>query len=543
MAKKIFNLLYKIIFFLSGILFLFFAVLSFGETQTGYVYGKTPDDIIPLYKIHDNPLWHILAVTSVFLFFLMSDRIHRRKTVLKFSKYHFVFPLAMALIAGFAALAVVYGGVRHPYGDQAQLYGAAMYFNEGNYIQLSPGGYLDLYPHQLGYVLYLQTLFRITGSTSYYLVQIINCFFIAGILWRVYTLAKCMTEMIAPRIAAVLFAALTLSLPLYASFIYGDIPSIFFSLGFIRRIMQIVRSFHASPTQEKGRTLPYVLAFADITLAILFKKNAEILLIAAVLTLLFLLVYARITGRSKFSLHMVIFLFFLCVTPVLAPRLVHAHYSHLSGYSVSGGLPSVSWVAMGTIEDGSPGWFNNYPVPVYYSVGFDREQTAERAIEKLKSQFSFFTSHPVYALSFYKRKIATQWNDPLFNAQINYNVEENAYSPARLFQDHIYQMSSVLSVVQNMVYFGVLLYSFSIGKDILKYTKKASYELPSTAFIALFFEFFVLGQFFFSIIWEANSRFTILCYLFMIPMSATGYSETFSKWISSMVSIAENRKI
>ena len=183
---------------------------------------------------------------------------------------------------------------------------------------------------------------------------------------------------------------------------------------------------------------------------------------------------------------------------------------------------------MGTLENGSPGWFNNYSVPVYYSVGFDREQAAQQAIEKIKDQLSFFMAHPTYMLSFYKRKIATQWNDPLFNAQINYNVEENTFSPVRLFQNYIYQISSVMSVIQNMVYFGVFLHSVAIGKKLLKNRKEAVQELPANAFIVLFFELFVLGQFSFSILWEANSRFIVLCYLFIIPFSAVGYSEMFS---------------
>ncbi len=55
--------------------------------------------------------------------------------------------------------------------------------------------------------------------------------------------------------------------------------------------------------------------------------------------------------------------------PLGITSCIETYYSAVSGYEVDGGIPSIAWITMGTIEDGSkPGWFNNYSVPLYYAT-------------------------------------------------------------------------------------------------------------------------------------------------------------------------------
>jgi len=394
-------------------------------------------------------------------------------------------------------------GTRTPYGDQAQVYGAAMYFNSGNYVNLSPGGYLDMYPHQLGYVAFLQLLFKITGSNSFFMVQVINCLFIAGTVFAACLLLDDLTDKAAVQIIGTLSMLTLLPLYLHASLLYGDIPSFLFSLLFLHHFIRGLKDPH-------GAYL--ILCVPEIMLAVLFKKNSIIILLASVIVLL---IHFFMTKRCLF----IITLLALCILPTGLPKLLEAHYSNVSGYDIEGGIPAISWIAMGTVEEGCPGWFNNYPVPAYYDAGYDRRTAADMAIAKLGERFRYFGEDPVYAASFWKRKISTQWNDPFFHSyDIIFTDEETPQGLTGFIINHSEGTMVSLSLLQNITYSGVLLYMI--------FRKNRNYNIYS-----LLPEICILGEFLFSIIWEANSRFIIPYYIIMIPLACIGWDNLLSKLI------------
>ncbi|MCM1184912.1 MAG: glycosyltransferase family 39 protein [Lachnoclostridium sp.] len=397
-------------------------------------------------------------------------------------------------------------GTRMPYGDQAQVYGAAMYFNSGNYINLSPGGYLDMYPHQLGYVAFLQLLFKLTGSNSFFMIQVINCLFTAGIVFSACLLLDDFTDKVYLQMIGTLLALLLLPLYCFANMLYGDTPSLLFSLLFLHHFIKAL---------QNPRCSYFILCVLEITLAVLLKKNAIIMLLAAVIILT---IHLIIVKRPLF----ILLLLALCILPVGLPKLLEAHYRHVSGYEIKGGIPAISWITMGTLEEGGcPGWFNNYPVPAYYEAGFDRQLAAEKALEKLSERFTYFKEEPVYALSFWKRKICTQWNDPFFNSYgVMLTDEEPRQGITEFIIDHHKGILTFLSLLQNITYWGVLIYLI-LRKDT---TEADTYMLLP--------EVCILGEFLFSIIWEANSHCVIPYYIIMIPLACMGWNDLLSKIMS-----------
>lgn len=503
------------------IIFSFLAVSSLLVTQSCFAPGADEFSGVPIYKLHDNILLHLAAI---FIFcvtiYLLNILTHKKPFITAFwGKSKILFRMAAAAIAFLVSFIILSDGNRTPYGDQAQVYGAAMYFNSGNYINLSPGGYLDIYPHQLGYVAFLQLLFKITGSNSFFMVQVINCLFIAGTIFTVCLLLDDLTDKAVVQIMGTFLVILLLPLYLYANLLYGDIPSCLFSLLFLHHFIKGLK---------KERSIYLVLCVPEITLAVLFKENSMIILLAAVIVLA---VHFIVTKRHV----LIVLLLALCILPVSLPKFLETYYSNVSGYEVRGGIPAISWITMGTMEEGCPGWFNNYPVPAYYEAGYDRQLASKMALEKLAERFHYFKENPVYAVSFWKRKITTQWNDPFFYSYGIISADEKTpHSLTGFIIDHSKGIMVSLSLFQNIIYWGVLIYFiFRKGSDTaIVNSDNADKIIGKTNIYMLLPEVCILGEFLFSLIWEANSRFIIPYYIIMIPLACMGWNHLISKIIS-----------
>lgn len=501
------------------VIFSFLAVSSLLVTQSCFAPGIDELSNVPIYKLHDNILLHLAAILTfcVILYLLKILTVKRPSLENFWRKKRLLFRIAAAVSAFFISYIMLLDGTRTPYGDQAQVYGAAMYFNSGNYINLSPGGYLDMYPHQLGYVAFLQILFRITKSNSFFMVQVINCLFIAGIIFSACLLLDDLTDSVPVQIMGTLHIFPLLPLYLHASLLYGDVPSFLFSLLFLHHFI----------CGLKGERFRYLLiCVPEIILAILFKKNSVIMLIAAIIILT---IHIIITKRRLLFIPLLI----LCILPISMPKLLDAHYSKVSGYDINGGIPSVSWITMGTLEEGCPGWFNNYPVPAYYDAGYDRQTASDMALKKLEERFRYFREDPVYAASFWKRKISTQWNDPFFHSyDIIFTDEETPHGLTGFIIDHSEGIMVSLSLLQNITYSGVLLYLIFRGSHhgSISNTGLGVYKNSYNIYMLLP-EVCILGEFLFSIIWEANSRFIIPYYIIMLPLACMGWNNLLSKII------------
>lgn len=488
--------------FLKGLLLiimLFLSLISLFETQRS---GKSAlSEILngaPVYKEYDNILLHVIAIALLVTFMYLLRYLYRKKNrVYKLLTTHIKwFQVGIACISSIISFMVFMGGMRTPVDDQIQVYSAAQLFNDGNFINLTKGGYVNMYPQQLGYILYMQIILRIASGLEFQAIQVLNCFFIAGTVYFACCFLNDLTEEFVPRVVGSLFFLFLLPLYLLVSWVYGDIPFYCFLFLFLHNFATACKT---------GNKVNSVLAIISAVFCLLFRKHALILLIAA----LMVSVFSFIEKREKQYLLIGILSF---VLPCVAVLCVEKGYTIVSGYEIDGGIPSAAWITMGTIEDESkPGWFNNYSVPLYYSTGCNRELTSEFAMERLKTRFVYFVDNPGYTLSFYKRKICTQWNAPYFNTEYLLTTDEG-YTPKGItlfLQEEEDAVRCFLSNFQSIIYLGMLSYVLLVSykDDFIK-------TLP---------EMFILGGFFFSILWEANARYVFPYFLVMLPLAAVGW--------------------
>lgn len=457
-----------------------YGVATFGEIVNG----------CPIYNVPDSLFLNLLGIIAVVFLTMLCRKLRIQPS----NRFTLIFQGIIILLGFIFCLSLFRDTTRIPTGDQMQVYSAALYFNQGDYINLSKGGYISMYPQQLGYIAFMQLIFRITGVNTYQLMQLINCFFIAGILLGLFLF---LNDLIKDNLFRILGSiVIVLSFPLYLlhSWVYGDIAFLFFVFMFLHSFCNYLNK----PCVKK-MMIPTIWGI----LMLVFRKNALILLLAAFFVFLFHGIFKKNKRAISFGIALI-------AIPLILWNSISFHYQQKASVDTLQGLPASCWIAMGMIEDASkPGWFNNYGVSTYYNNHCDYDVTNAEAVDKIAERIRYFFDYPADAASFWKRKICTQWNDPFFGTAELIAPKDAALGSlsAILYngQSHLMQL---LSFVQSFVYLGFLFYLLLQKHDTLLT------RLPEVIF---------LGGFLFSLLWEANSRYVYPYFLIIIPASILGW--------------------
>lgn len=508
-AEKIRLLAYGVIGTVGAGIFLYLTYYSLRYSQ--YMFPGTRE--FPI-DIRDNPAGNILAAgvlfIAVFGLLYLEKKLPERS---KFWAERIVLAVSLLWMAC-CSFWWISSLDRLPEGDQAFVYGGASYFLEGTYSFLGRGGYCEMYPHQLGLIALMELLFLLVGTFNYYAFEIICAVMATGIVLLGYCLLR---ELAAPFGARMIYCLLMMGcVPLicYTSWVYGEVPSVFFSM---------LAAWFAVRWENcrKGRyEVGLVIA---CVMAVLVRKNSMILLVA-----LCLLTAVHLIRYRKWQIGMTAVLAVICV--LLSYQGIYRMYEVRSGFEHNAGLPVNSWIAMGLMEqDGLCGWYNNLGKEVLYSLDLDYEATEDAMENFIKERSDVFENDPPYARRFFKQKILSQWNEPLYQSiyfsgkDMERDEPLNPPEPGS-FLEGLYRIPEVhdrvfhfADTMQFLVYLGMLFYYlFAVRKD----TGPLGYLLAVT----------IIGGFFFSILWEAKARYIFPYYVMMYPLAVMGYFKA-AQWI------------
>ncbi len=392
---------------------------------------------------------------------------------------------------------------RVPEGDQAFVYSAASYFLEGEYAFFRPGGYCDMFPYQLGLVAFMELFFLVVGAWNYHAFQFLCVQLIVGIVWLGYAIVRNMTERMSVALMYCIMMCCCLPIIFYSGWVYGDIPSIFFILLMVFMLLRYVKA-------KKKRYL--VGMVSAITMAMLMRTNSLIVLLALSLAVAVYFIESRDKKIAVAALCAI-----LC--PFMIQSGIYKMYEIRSGYEHSEGIPYTATLVMGLQENhGVYGWFNNYQKPPYYDSDCDRDAANIIYRRDLKARLEYMKQNPSYALKFFKEKILSQWNQPLFQSVFFATRDTTGYKPdmnilvdkiSFLYYDKLLNFCDRL---QFIVFVGM-------GCYFLLAVKGNSNILQHVIAIS------VIGGFFFSVIWEAKARYIFPYYIMMFPMAAIGYEQ------------------
>lgn len=450
----------------------------------------------------DSVLWNLLAAAAVMLlvyglFVLerrLSEKARRRITLA-------AVVLAMIWIGCLSCWWII-GADRVPWEDQAYVYGGASYVMEGQYAFFQQGGYFQMYPYQLGLVWLMELLFRAAGPYNYQAYEILCGFMAPLIVYFGYKVTEGILDRFSAKILYCLLISCCLPLVFYTSWVYGEVPFILAALLSLWLLLRYLR-------EHKARYLAGMVL--SLTIALMVRSNAMVLVAALCLVM-------GVHAVRRKDWRILIAGLLIILVPNLTMAGIQKMYEIRTGYELGSGQPKLGWISMGMQESNwGYGWYSYYPTTIFNEAGYDPLAAKEIAMEDIRERLDVFRSDPAYAWTFYREKILSQWNDPLYQS-IQFNTQFSDYMKPKqdtllwklCYTDYFTKTLNFCDRLQFVIYLGCLLYFLMAVRrrsDILEHGLAVS----------------VIGCFLLSIIWEAKARYIFTCYVTLFPLAAAGY--------------------
>lgn len=559
--------LYKISLYAVKFLTLLLAVLLFAGSFLTTCYADNMETQQVLFRL-DNPLWNLLELAGFGLLFCACLHFYD-KFGRKFRRGLLIFTLGFIFCLG--VLLILFGRTV-PAADAMSVYNAALEWIQGNLDVIHPTvSYLSYYPQQIGLMAFLELFLRIWNLTGisapawHFIKLIYVCLLCAAVLFQ-YLSLKYLWREHWEKISCcyLLLVCCNLSMIMYSSFVYGEIPSFAaLSVGLyllLRLLSGITFPDHIHTGSHEGISLKssdsetvacavpspefhstWSTFFTGtgsilfLALSVMLRKNSLIPIIAVLLVLLFeSLRFGRSVRARLCLLGMAVC---LAVTSVGILPLVQKCYEKKAGNTLSSGVTAMSYFAMGMQEASRGcGWYNGFNIDTYDAAGMDSALANEISRQAVLERLAYFREHPGYAVDFYARKHLSQWADGTYASR---QATLAAYGGRSGFFQEVYDGSLSSAYIewgnawQNVLYLGTLVFCVSTVHRKRKNTATApqgsdtdSLYLSLYLYVGLIA---VLGGFLFHILWEANSRYIFLYSLLLMPYCAAGIYTVFAE--------------
>ena len=388
--------------------------------------------------------------------------------------------------------------------DMLHVLECAKDIHNGDFSSLHAGEYLNIFKNQHGFVLFLVLLSSFSGEMNYIIIQLLNAgsvFLCLLALDRVFGIEE------APK-TQLYFLAIVFFLPIifYNNLVYGTVIGL--SLAIISLVFQY--SF-----LNKYIIKDAFISGIGITLAILFKSNFSVFLIAI------LIIY--ICNITEHSWKKIVLSVGLTIGLFLAANLFVSFSLPLMAGDISlktKGTPMVSYVAMGMSDESlsEAGWYSGYNNSVYSENNSDYELAEADSIKYLKKNVRYYLDNPQKFVDFMHRKVSSTWCDSSFQSfyfnRIGYQGAMGEHS--ELYNDlmadsgRLHRMLYVfMDGYQIYIYLGVMLFCiYSINNS----------RIEKIVGLLVF-----LGGFIFHLIWETKSTYAYIYFVLLIPYAIKGY--------------------
>ncbi|WP_029232800.1 hypothetical protein [Butyrivibrio sp. VCB2006] len=500
------NVLYKIVVALLAIA----AGSVFVTSLLTTIYYDMHEDVdFPHYGKENIPLL-LLLMAVVFVFFYV---LHKKDVFTRKSKGLLIGALLFCLAY---CLTLIFAIKPIPVTDSMTLDKIFAEFSSGDYSSLTQkGGYLFVWPFQLGYVLFGETMDSIFGHANYMAWDMLLLLVILAV---VYLLYKITWEIFEDRAVCGIMALMSFGMLFfynYSTYVYGDVYSL---------MPQTIALYTTILFVKRKKAVYAVITAIGIALAVVIKTNSEITLIAIVMILI-LSAWKNKEGEGYYAYELA---HRLAVRALLSALIigavvfgkwaVNAYYCDRIGIeAIPKGSPSVSHIAMGIQEfELENGWYSGYNYQVFEDNGYDTELTKAAAMEEIRSRVDTFIHHPGYAFKFFFRKFLTQWADPVCISTHNLDfVSRHVENPTDLmyyivFGDGNIIISWIMNVFMSVCYLCVFVYL------VIRISEKRLSDKEMLLLILIF------GGMCFHEFWEGSSRYIMRYYVYWMPFAAFG---------------------
>lgn len=488
MKQKLMVIARRVIYICSGGILAYLLLVNILSTC---VYGAEANGNSHVFYLKDYPIVHLASV--VVLLGVIYWLNHKKLPEKDYRN------AARLVIAAWGALAMVWVllYMKPPRYDPENVLIGARQMRQYNFTSFVRGGYLNSWSSNQSLALFFYLLSFLFGIDNYIALRLLNVVSVMAIFFIVWKMVgELWGKGKRAAFYSVICSACFLPMILYTTFIYGDIYGLCLSVA---AIYFQLKYFY----DRKYRWM--LLSVLCISLAVQLKMNYLIMAIA----MAGLIVYDLFLHRywKKAIMYMAVFIIGIAGVREGTDALLE----NIVGMEKAEGVPKEAWIAMG-LQDGTraAGNYNGYNLKVYTENEYDTSLAREESIESIKKSIREFKNNPGYAVNFFAKKIASQWNNPdsmiLSNATVKWDglswlvnsVEAGGLRSVLRFFSDIFQVWILL---------GILCY-------ILWEKNKSDYEW---IFLLVF-----LGGFVFHLFWEAGSRYAFPYYFLMIPYSCIG---------------------
>ncbi|MBQ5560802.1 MAG: hypothetical protein IIT46_13670 [Lachnospiraceae bacterium] len=473
----------------------FVTVLFLGSVVGSYMVDINEHS----YFKKNNSLLVLCGCVVVLLFVLC---VKNRITLLSKIKYKKIIWIIFLVFYGVGmCVFALYLGIK-PRADQGKVIEVAMQMVKGDFSAFQKGGYMYIYPNQVGIVYFFywitKRLHSLTG-----IVTILNCLSVIITIIAIQGIGRVLKkdkEDYSFGIVAFLF----LPLHFYVTFIYGNLIGLALSMVGVWFTMLYL---------EEQKALFVIIAICSIAFSVVIKENYIIPMIGVLVVLLL----DMIKQPKKLTL---IFLLGCCGSTLLISSGVKWHTERIVGTNLSEGVPSLAWITMGIYDgDVTPGWCNGYNESVFRNNDCNQEKTKKQIAIDFSKQLSHWKTNPGKFINYLIKKNNSQWNNPTFECfwinsislRKTENIETKEYG--KIVNSLTDELGNKLLVFfmdcyQSIVWFGTLCWL------ILERKKEIRQKLlPAIIFI---------GGFVFHTFWEAKCQYTFSYFLIIIPYSIVG---------------------
>lgn len=411
--------------------------------------------------------------------------------------------VSLAVAAGCCILA--YSARSYPTADQIYVYEAASNFFHNDYNNIQTEWYFNACPYQLSLGLIFGMIMRICGRDGYLVIQYAQAFCIGITVYTSFRIAKELFCSKTVSIVVLLCAACFAPMHLYTLYLYGETFGVCFSmLGMLFWLLA------NKQTHEKKEItwLYWVLSALSFAVCYTVRPALVIVMIAMIATGML----KALTDRHWGSLGLTVLILLFAIA---VQKFSVVFMEKQANVELADGIPAILTIAMGIQDEDlnengtGPGSYNAYNLWLYFEHGFDGESAKAEAIYNIKQTLYRWSRNPAYMISYMNRKVLNQWNEATYDV---FCMTAKQSDPEEWVVD-LYtgrtgdRLYDFLDLFQGMMYFTLFIYF------ILLFREKKNIALYLPALL-------LLGEFFFSMIWEAKSRYIYPYIVMAMPCAA-----------------------
>lgn len=407
----------------------------------------------------------------------------------------------LLVLLGILALVWVLATQFDLFGDPQSVQRAAAALLNGNPKPFKKGGYISIYPFQMGLAWLSLPLAAVFGRMNPLVFQLLN---VLGVVLLYREFSECCALFGMSRgvqLGVVLLGILFYPFWLYCCFVYGNVLGMAFSVLAMRLELRFLR--------DGGLKRAFGSAGAAC-LAMLLKSNYLIFAIGMLLTALVELLRRFNWQRCLLPLLLIGAMLFQSRVPVALAEKVTC-------YRLDHGMNTWAWIVMGVREsDRAPGWYSDYAWTSLKEAGFDGNLQGEEARQTALAELKYYAAQKREGLDFFTRKTASQWNNPTFQG---YWVAQTRPSRIKL-PDWVKGFLGRRAVASASVWLNALQILILAGTLLWLAMCRREQRQASLCFAVTF-----IGGFVFHLFWEAKCQYVLSYFVLLLPLAAGGWAE------------------